>query len=102
MSNHFWYFDRLVEDGAPRRSGDPGIFPFLRAFWGFLGLCNGYGMSAHGFLPMFRPFCKCINKYLGDVIRGASRGLCAPYVGSVGLVQETIRGFMLRLCKALC
>jgi hypothetical protein len=33
MFDHFWDFDRLVEDGAPRRSGDRGISPFLRDFW---------------------------------------------------------------------
>jgi hypothetical protein len=33
--NHFWDFDRLVEDGVPRRSGDRGILP---PFVGFLGL----------------------------------------------------------------
>jgi hypothetical protein len=35
MFDHFWDFDRLVEDGAPRRSGDHGISP---PFAGFLGL----------------------------------------------------------------
>jgi hypothetical protein len=32
MFDHFWDFDRLVEDGAPRRSGDRGISPFWD-FW---------------------------------------------------------------------
>jgi hypothetical protein len=35
MFDHFWDFDRLVEDGAPRRSEDRGISPFLCAFWDF-------------------------------------------------------------------
>jgi hypothetical protein len=35
MFDHFWDFDRLVEDGAPRRSGDRRISP---PFAGFLGL----------------------------------------------------------------
>jgi hypothetical protein len=35
MFDHFWDFDRLVEDEAPRRSGDRGISP---PFMGFLGL----------------------------------------------------------------
>jgi hypothetical protein len=35
MFDHFWDFDRLVEDEAPRRSGDRGISP---PFAGFLGL----------------------------------------------------------------
>jgi hypothetical protein len=32
---HFWDFDRLVEDGVPGRSGDHGI---SLLFAGFLGL----------------------------------------------------------------
>jgi hypothetical protein len=32
---HFWDFDRLVEDRAPRQSGDHGILP---PFAEFLGL----------------------------------------------------------------
>jgi hypothetical protein len=35
MFDHFWDFDRLVKEGAPRRSGDCGISP---PFMGFLGL----------------------------------------------------------------
>ena len=31
--DHFWDFDRLVEDGVPRGSGDHGISPFLWDFW---------------------------------------------------------------------
>jgi hypothetical protein len=33
--DHFWDFDRLVEDRAPRRSGDHGISPILQGFLGF-------------------------------------------------------------------
>jgi hypothetical protein len=29
MFDHFWDFDRLVEDGAPRKSRDHGILPIL-------------------------------------------------------------------------
>jgi hypothetical protein len=32
MFDHFWDFDRLVKDGAPKRSGDHGISPILRDF----------------------------------------------------------------------
>jgi hypothetical protein len=35
MFDQFWDFDKLVEDKAPRQSGDHGIFP---PFTGFLGL----------------------------------------------------------------
>jgi hypothetical protein len=31
MFDHFWDFDRLVEDGAPRRSRDRGISLVLQA-----------------------------------------------------------------------
>jgi hypothetical protein len=34
-------------------------------------------------LPMFRPLCKCINKYLSDVVKGGVRS----YVLSRILVQ---------------
>jgi hypothetical protein len=33
--DHFWDFDRLVEDGAPRKSGDRGISPIFVGFLGF-------------------------------------------------------------------
>jgi hypothetical protein len=33
MFDHFWDFDRLVEDGAPRQTGDREISPFLWDFW---------------------------------------------------------------------
>jgi hypothetical protein len=50
MFDHFWDFDRLVEDGAPRRSGDRGISLFLWTNKGFIRVfVLGYGMSAHGF-----------------------------------------------------
>jgi hypothetical protein len=35
MFDHFWDFDRLVEDGVPRRREDHRILP---PFMGFLGL----------------------------------------------------------------
>jgi hypothetical protein len=31
--DHFWDFERLVEDGVPRRSGYRGISLILRDFW---------------------------------------------------------------------
>jgi hypothetical protein len=31
--DHFWDFDKLVEDGAPRRGRDCVISPFLQDFW---------------------------------------------------------------------
>jgi hypothetical protein len=49
MFDHFLDFDMLVEDGAPRRSGDHGISPPFAGFLWDYGLCNRYGMSAHGF-----------------------------------------------------
>jgi hypothetical protein len=36
MFNHFWDFDRLVEDGAPRRSGYRGISPLFAGVLGFI------------------------------------------------------------------
>jgi hypothetical protein len=54
--DHFWDFDRLVEDGAPRRSGDrAGSHPFLRDFWAFRVYVMGMGCHPMG-LPMSRPF----------------------------------------------
>jgi hypothetical protein len=32
MFDHFWDFDRLFEDGAPRQSVDHMILPILRDF----------------------------------------------------------------------
>jgi hypothetical protein len=51
--DHFWDFDSLVEDVMPRRSGDHGISPILRAFRVHV---MGMGCQPMG-LPMFRPFC---------------------------------------------
>jgi hypothetical protein len=59
--DHFWDFDRLVEDGVPRRSGDRGISLVLWDFWAFRVYVMGMGCRPMG-LPMFRPFCKCINR----------------------------------------
>jgi hypothetical protein len=56
MFDHFWDFDRLVEDGAPRRSGDHGISLVLQDFWAFRVYVTGMGCQPMG-LPMFRPFC---------------------------------------------
>jgi hypothetical protein len=54
MFDHFWYFDRLVEDEATRRSRDHGISPFLRAFWVFRVYVMGMGCRPMG-SRMFRP-----------------------------------------------
>jgi hypothetical protein len=48
MFDHLWDFDSLVEDEMPDKAEIAGSFPFLQVFW-VLGLCNGYGMSTHGF-----------------------------------------------------
>jgi hypothetical protein len=52
--DHFWDFDRLVEDGVPRQSKDHGISLILRACGPSKGFTRvyvtGYGMSAHGFI----------------------------------------------------
>jgi hypothetical protein len=48
MFDQFWDFDRLVEGGAQGEAEIAGSRPLFRDFW-VLGLCNGYGMSAHGF-----------------------------------------------------
>jgi hypothetical protein len=51
--DHFWDFDRLVEDGAPMQSRDRGISLVLRACGlrkGFNRVyVTGYGMPSHGF-----------------------------------------------------
>jgi hypothetical protein len=54
--DHFWDFDRLVEDGVPRRSGDRGIPLVLQNFWAFRVYVTGMGCRPMG-LPMFRHFC---------------------------------------------
>jgi hypothetical protein len=54
MFDHFWDFDRLVEYGTPRRSGDHEISPFLWAFWDFRVYVTGMGCRPMG-LPMLRP-----------------------------------------------
>jgi hypothetical protein len=55
MFDHFWDFDRLVEDEEPRRSGDHGISPLLCGFLGFRVYVTGMGCRPMG-LPMLRPF----------------------------------------------
>jgi hypothetical protein len=49
MFDHFWDFDRLVEDRAPRQSRDHGISPFLRDFWSFMVYVTGMGCRPMGF-----------------------------------------------------
>ena len=56
MFDLFWDFDRLVEDGTPRRSGDRGILPPFAGFLGIRVYVTGMGCWPMG-LPMFRPFC---------------------------------------------
>jgi hypothetical protein len=53
--DHFWDFDRLVEDGVLVRSKDRGISPFLWDFGDFRVYVMGMGCWPMG-LPMFRPF----------------------------------------------
>jgi hypothetical protein len=55
MFDQFWDFDRLVEGGAQGEAEIAGSRHLLWTFW-VLGLCNGYGMSAHGFYPCLGPF----------------------------------------------
>jgi hypothetical protein len=52
MFDHFWDFDRLFEDGAPRRSGDREISLVLWDFWAFRVYVTGMGCRPMG-LPMF-------------------------------------------------
>jgi hypothetical protein len=46
--DHFWDFDRLVEDEAPRQSGDHGISPILQDFWDFIVYVMGMGCRTMG------------------------------------------------------
>jgi hypothetical protein len=48
MFDHFWDFDRLVEDEAPRRSVDHGITPLLWDFWVFRVYVTGMGCRPMG------------------------------------------------------
>jgi hypothetical protein len=52
--DHFLDFDKLVEDGAPRRSRDRGILPPFVGFLGFRVYVMGMVCRPIGF-PMFRP-----------------------------------------------
>jgi hypothetical protein len=53
MFDHFWDFDKLVEDEAPRWSLYRGISLILQTCGPNKGFTRvyvmGYGMSAHGF-----------------------------------------------------
>jgi hypothetical protein len=54
MFDHFWDFDSLVKDGAPRQRKDHGIsLPFYGIF-GFRAYVTGMGCQPMG-LPMLRP-----------------------------------------------
>jgi hypothetical protein len=46
--DHFWDFDRLVEDGVPKRSGHRGISPILLDFWDFRVYVMGMGCRSMG------------------------------------------------------
>jgi hypothetical protein len=46
--DHFWDYDRLVEDGAPKRSGDRRISPILQDFWDFRVYVMGMGCRPMG------------------------------------------------------
>jgi hypothetical protein len=48
MIDLFWDFYRMVEGRAQVKVEIAGSRPIFRDFW-VLGLCNGYGMSSHGF-----------------------------------------------------
>jgi hypothetical protein len=74
MFDHFWDFDRLVEGGAQGEAETAGSRPLFRDFW-VKGLCNGYGMSTHGFTHALAPFV-IINRNLGDVSRGECGAKC--------------------------
>jgi hypothetical protein len=67
----FWDFEKLSKEERKmkRRSWDLG--PLL----GFLGICNGNGMSAHGFTHVYTYFV-CINRRIGNVIREIIVNLC--------------------------
>jgi hypothetical protein len=52
--DHFWNFDRLVKDGAPRRTEDRGISPTFCGLFGFRAYVTGMGCRPMG-LPMLRP-----------------------------------------------
>jgi hypothetical protein len=52
--DHFWDFDRLVEDGAPRRSKDREDLSLFAGFLGFRVYVMGMGCQPMG-LPMLRP-----------------------------------------------
>jgi hypothetical protein len=47
--DHLWDFDRLVEDGEPRKSRDRGISLVLRDFWDFRVYVMGMGCQPMGF-----------------------------------------------------
>ena len=44
----FWDFESLSKEECKMKKISWDLGPFLGPFWD-LGLCNGYGMSAHGF-----------------------------------------------------
>jgi len=48
MFDHFWDFDKLVKDEAPRRSGDRGISPPFARFLGFRVYVMGMGCRPMG------------------------------------------------------
>jgi hypothetical protein len=51
--DHFWDFDRLVEDGAQAKWRSRDLTPFV-GFLGFRVYVMGMGCRPMG-LPMFRP-----------------------------------------------
>jgi hypothetical protein len=44
----FCDFDSLLKEEHKTKQRSRDLSPFLGPFW-YLGLCNRYGMSAHGF-----------------------------------------------------
>ena len=57
MFDHFWDFDRLVEEEHPSEVDIAGSHPFLWDFLDFRVYVTGMGCHPMG-LPMLRPFCK--------------------------------------------
>jgi hypothetical protein len=48
-SDLFWDFEIPIEGGAQEKAIDHRISAHFWVLFGFLGICNGNGMSAHGF-----------------------------------------------------
>jgi hypothetical protein len=60
---------------STRQSGDHGISAHFWILFGFLGIYNENGMSAHGFTHV-EPYFVCINRRIGNVISSRIVYLC--------------------------